>query len=51
MHRSLQEYPQFTINGNDRKHTECSENVKLFLLAYKSQIITTFGISPYENVY
>ena len=34
---------------NDTKYTEWSADVKLFPLAYNSQITTTLGMSPYEN--
>ena len=39
------------INGNDTKYTEWSADVKLFPLAYNSQITTTLGMSPYEMVF
>ena len=51
MNRSLQEYLRCIINGNDTKNTEWSTDVKLFLLAYNSQITTTLGLSPYEKVF
>ena len=51
MNRSLQEYLRCIINGNDTKYTEWSADVKLFPLAYNSQITTTLGISPYEMVF
>ena len=51
MNRSLQEYLRCIINGNDRKYTEWSADVKLFPLAYNSQITTTLGMSPYEMVF
>ena len=41
MNRSLQEYLRCIINGNDTKYTEWSADVKLFPLAYNSQITTT----------
>ena len=44
MNRSLQEYLRCIINGNDTKYTEWSAGVKLFPLAYNSQISTTLGI-------
>ena len=46
MNRSLQEYLRCIINGNDTKYTEWSADVKLFPLAYNSQITTTLGMSP-----
>ena len=51
MNRSLQEYLRCIINGNDTKSTELSADVKLFPLAYTSQITTTLGMSPYEMVF
>ena len=48
LNRSLQEYFRCTVNGNDNKNTEWSADVKLFLLAYNSQITTTVGLSTYE---
>ena len=51
MNRSLQEYLRCIINGNDTKYTEWSTDVKLFPLAYNSQITTTLGMSPYEMVF
>ena len=36
---------------NDPKYTEWSADVKLFPLAYNSQIKTTLGMSPYEMVF
>ena len=36
---------------NDTKYTEWSADVKLFPLAYNSQITTTLGMSPYEMVF
>ena len=51
MNRSLQEYLRCIINGNDTKYTEWSTDVKLFPLAYNSQITTTLGLSPYEMVF
>ena len=50
MNRSLQEYLRCIINGNDTKYTEWSADIKLFPLAYNSQITTTLGMSPYEMV-
>ena len=50
MNRSLQEYLQCIINGNDTRYTEWSADVKLFPLSYNSQITTTLGMSPYEMV-
>ena len=44
MNRSLQEYLRCIINGNDTKYTEWSADVKLFPLAYNSQITTTLGM-------
>ena len=41
MNRSLQEYLRCIINGNDTRYTEWSADVKLFPLAYNSQITTT----------
>ena len=51
MNRSLQEYLRCIINGNNTKYTEWSADVKLFPLAYNSQITTTLGMSPYEMVF
>ena len=51
MNRSLQEYLRCIINGNDTKYTEWSADVKLFPLAYNSQITTILGMSPYEMVF
>ena len=51
MNRSLQEYLRCIIIGNDTKYTEWSADVKLFPLAYNSQITTTLGMSPYEMVF
>ena len=51
MNRSLQEYLRCIINGNDTRYTEWSADVKLFPLAYNSQITTTLGMSPYEMVF
>ena len=51
MNLSLQEYLRCIINGNDTKYTKCSADVKLFPLAYISQITTTLGMSPYEMVF
>ena len=51
MNRSLQEYLRCIINGNDTKYTEWSADVKLFPLAYNSQITTTLEMSPYEMVF
>ena len=48
--RSLQEYLRCIINGNDTRKTARSTDVKLFPLAYNSQITTTLGMSPYEKV-
>ena len=44
MNRSLQEYLRCIINGNDTRYTEWSADVKLFPLAYNSQITTTLGL-------
>ena len=43
MNRSLQEYLRCIINENDTRYTEWSADVKLFPLAYNSQITTTLG--------
>ena len=51
MNRSLQEYLRCIINGNDTRYTEWSADVKLFPLAYNSQITTFLGMSPYEMVF
>ena len=51
MNRSLEEYLRCIINGNDKKYTEWSADVKSFPLAYNSQITTTLGMSPYEMVF
>ena len=51
MNRSLQEYLRCIINGNDTKYTEWSADVKLFPLAYNSQIRTILGMSPFETVF
>ena len=51
INRSLQEYLRCIINGNDTKYTEWSADVKLFPLAYNSQITTTLGMSPYKMVF
>ena len=51
MNRSLQEYLRCIVNGNDTRYTEWSADVKLFPLAYNSQIVTTLGMSPYEIVF
>ena len=51
MNRSLQEYLRCIINGNDTRYTEWSADVKLFPLAYISQMTTTLGMSPYEMVF
>ena len=51
MSRSLQENLRCVINGNDTKYSECSADVKLFPLAYNSQITTTLGMSPYKMVF
>ena len=50
MNRSLQEYLRCTINGNDTKYTKWSTDVKLFPLAYNSQITTILGLSPYKII-
>ena len=44
MNRSLQEYLRCIINGMIQKYTEWSADVKLFPLAYNSQITTTLGM-------
>ena len=49
--RSLQEYFRCIINGNDTRYTEWSTDIKLFPLAYNSQIRTTLGLSPCEKVF
>ena len=51
MNRSLQEYLGCIINGNDIKYTEWSIDVKLFPLAYNSQITTNLGLLPCEMVF
>ena len=51
MNRSLQEYIRCIINRNDTRYTEWSADVKLFPLAYNSQITTILGMSPYEMVF
>ena len=51
MSRSLQECLRCIINRSDTKYTEWSTDVKLFPLAYNSQITTTLGLSPYEMVF
>ena len=51
MNRSLQEYLRCIIKGNDTNYTKWSADVKLFPLAYNSQITTTLGMSPYEMVF
>ena len=51
MNRSLQEYLRCIIDGNDTRYTEWSADVKLFPLAYNSQITTPLGMSPYEMVF
>ena len=43
--RSLQEYLRCIINGNDTKYTEWSADVKVFTLAYNSQITTTISLN------
>ena len=45
------EYLRCIINGNDKRYTELSTDVKLFPLSYKSQITTTLVLSPYEIVF
>ena len=50
MNRSIQECLRCIIKGNDTRYTEWSADVKLFPLAYNSQITTTLGMSPYEMV-
>ena len=39
------------MKGNDTKNTEWSTDVKLFPLAYNSQITTTLGLSPNQMVF
>ena len=51
MNRTLLEYLRCIINGNDTRYTEWSADVKLFPLAYNSQITTSLGMSPYEMVF
>ena len=51
MNRSLQEYLRCIINGNDKRYTEWSTDVKLIPLSDNSQITTTLGLSPYEFVF
>ena len=51
MNRSLQEYLRCIINGLDTEYTEWSADVKLFPLAYNSEITTTLRMSPYEMVF
>ena len=57
MNRSLQEYLQCIIKGNDTRYTEWSlstrytEYTELFPLSYNSQITTTLGMSPYKMVF
>ena len=51
MNSSLQEYLRCIINGDFKKYTECSTDVKLFPLAYNSKITTTLGLSPYEKAF
>ena len=51
MNRLSQEYLRCIINGNDTRYTEWSTEVKLFPLAYNSQVTTTLGLSPYEMVF
>ena len=51
MNLSLQEYLRCIINVNVTRYTEWSTDVKLFPLAYNSQIATTLGLSPYEMVF
>ena len=51
MNRSVQEYLRCIIIGNDTKYTEWLADVKLFPLAYTSQITTTLGMSLYEMVF
>ena len=49
--RLLQEYLRCIINGNGTEYTEWSTDVKLFTLAYISQITTTLGLSPYKIIF
>ena len=51
MNRSLQEHLRCIIKGDDKKYIDMSTDVKLFPLAYNSQIRTTFGLLPYEYVF
>ena len=39
------------MNGKDTKGTECLTDVKPFSLAYKFQITTKLGLSPYGMVF
>ena len=50
MKHSLQEYFRCIINGNEKKNTEWSTDVKLFPIAFNSQITTALGLSRYELV-
>ena len=51
MNRSQQNYLRCSVNGNDKSYTECSGDVKLFLLASNSQFTTIFGLPLYELVF
>ena len=42
---------ELIINGNVTRYTEWSADVKVFPLAYNSQITTTLGMSSYEMVF
>ena len=50
MNRSLKQNLRCIINGDFKKYAEWSTDLKLFPLAYNSQITTTLGISPNEMV-
>ena len=51
MNRYLLEYLRCIINGKDNKFLGWSTDVKLFSLAYNSQLTTTLGLSPYDIVF
>ena len=51
MNRLLQDYLRCIINGNDTRYTDCSTDVKRFLLSSNSKITTTLVLSPYEMVF
>ena len=50
MNRSLLEYPLCIINGDGKKYTEWSTDVKLFPLAFNSQFTTTHELAQYEMI-